>query len=98
MHPDFRGLGLGKRLLAFILASAVRQGAAYATLEVRGQNHLARNLYRKLDFRFVGIRKGYYQDNGEDAFLLERRLFPSDFSRLAELSGFSDEFRGLTQI
>lgn len=98
VHPDYRGLGLGKRLLASTLIAALERGAAYATLEVRGQNTRARNLYRSLGFRFVGLRKGYYQDNGEDAYLLERRIFSKDCKTLSALSGFAEGFRGLTDV
>ena len=40
------------------------------TLEVRRSNHIAQRLYEKLGFKFVGYRKGYYSDNGEDALIM----------------------------
>ena len=45
-------------------------GACYATLEVRVSNTRAQNLYKSLGFVSVGKRKKYYEDNGEDAFLM----------------------------
>jgi len=37
---------------------------------VRASNAAALALYAKLGYRRVGIRTGYYVDNGEDAHLL----------------------------
>ena len=45
-------------------------GAAYATLEVRKSNLTAQNLYKSLGYVSVGVRKRYYEDNGEDALLM----------------------------
>ena len=39
------------------------------TLEVRKTNLIAQGLYRKLHFIQLGVRKRYYEDNGEDALL-----------------------------
>ena len=41
----------------------------YMTLEVRRSNVRAQTLYQSLGFEYVGVRKRYYEDNGEDAFL-----------------------------
>ena len=43
------------------------------TLEVRPSNKKAQELYRKLGFNKVAIRRNYYKDN-EDAFLLLKDL------------------------
>ena len=39
-------------------------------LEVRPSNTGAQTLYRKLGFRMIGLRKGYYTNPPEDAFVL----------------------------
>jgi ribosomal-protein-alanine N-acetyltransferase len=70
VHPDWRSRGVGKILLAALLRHAASHGAASATLEVRTGNAAARSLYRGFGFRTVGRRKGYYQNNGEDAVLM----------------------------
>jgi len=43
---------------------------------VRRSNDAAQTLYRSLGFEVCGLRKGYYSDNGEDAWLMERKLQP----------------------
>ncbi|MBI3359583.1 MAG: ribosomal protein S18-alanine N-acetyltransferase [Chloroflexi bacterium] len=70
VHPDYRGQGIGERLLVAMLEHARSLGATLATLEVRVGNVVAQNLYRKYGFEEVGRRNGYYRDNGEDALLM----------------------------
>lgn len=70
VHPDFRGLGIGKRLLAQSLLAAYQRGARMAYLEVRRGNIVAQSLYRQFGFVVAGERKRYYQDNNEDALLM----------------------------
>ena len=39
-------------------------------LEVRVSNEAAIGLYEKYGFKSLGSRKGYYQDNNEDALIM----------------------------
>lgn len=70
VHPDFRGMGFGKWLLAHALLAASREGARKAFLEVRSGNLTAQKLYRDFGFEVTGIRPHYYRDNMEDALLM----------------------------
>jgi ribosomal-protein-alanine N-acetyltransferase len=70
VRPGVRGQGIGEQLLVAGLTTARERGAALATLEVRESNLPAIELYQKLGFESVGLRKGYYRDNGEDAILM----------------------------
>lgn len=70
VDPNFRGKKIGKRLLVNILDEAMHRGARRATLEVRRHNPPAQNLYHKYGFHQVAIRKGYYTNNNEDAFIM----------------------------
>lgn len=76
VHPDFRGRKLGESLLRRLMAEAVASGARKMTLEVRVSNDRALGLYRKLGFRDVGVRRGYYTDNKEDALIMWADLPP----------------------
>jgi ribosomal-protein-alanine N-acetyltransferase len=69
-HPDFRGSGVGRRLLAHGLLAAHARGARLAYLEVRRSNRTAQALYEKFGFKVVGERPRYYKDNNEDALLM----------------------------
>lgn len=65
----FRGLGIGLKVTQALLQYAANMGVQYMTLEVRRSNLVAQSLYKKLGFLELGVRKRYYEDNGEDAFL-----------------------------
>jgi ribosomal-protein-alanine N-acetyltransferase len=70
VHPDWRGRGLGEMLLLALIETALLKGAGELTLEVRVSNLVAQHMYRKLGFQQVGVRKGYYSDNKEDALIM----------------------------
>lgn len=73
-HPDRRGKGVGKELLAHVLASAASAGCSLATLEVRAGNRPAIALYERAGFKTVHVRARYYQDDEEDALVMLRGL------------------------
>lgn len=72
VHPDYRGFGIGKLLMESAILLSEEHRCPRITLEVRRTNTVAQNLYRSLAFQMAGIRKGYYTDNGEDAFIMVR--------------------------
>jgi len=72
---DWRGRGLGAWLLWNLLERARQLGAFEATLEVRASNKVAQSLYAKFGFVKVGERRRYYQDNGEDAWIMTIQAF-----------------------
>ncbi len=57
-------------ILNELFAEAADAGAECFTLEVRVSNEPAINLYKGFGFREAGLRKGYYEDNGEDALIM----------------------------
>jgi ribosomal-protein-alanine N-acetyltransferase len=72
IRPELRGRGLGRQLLARVLADAERIGAPNATLEVRRSNVAAQRLYEGAGFRLAGVRTSYYTQPIEDALILLR--------------------------
>jgi ribosomal-protein-alanine N-acetyltransferase len=70
VHPSFRQRNIAEKLLRTLLICAGQDGAVLATLEVRSSNVPALRLYKKLGFKVVGVRQGYYRDNREDALLM----------------------------
>jgi len=68
--PEYRGEGVGEFLMRSLIAAARERGASKMTLEVRKSNYIAQNLYTKLGFEPVGIRRGYYLDDKEDAVIM----------------------------
>jgi ribosomal-protein-alanine N-acetyltransferase len=75
-HPEYRRRGLSEYLLLQMIEQCRSQDARLVTLEVRASNRAAQQLYTKLGFVKVGLRRGYYQDNGEDALLMTLSLEP----------------------
>ena len=80
-HTAWRGRRIGERILMNLMREAQRRNAALVTLEVRTSNNVAQNLYLKYGFEEVGRRRGYYQDNLEDALLMTVTNFTSDAYR-----------------
>lgn len=78
VRTAYRGLRLGERLMREIMLLAGRMGMTKMTLEARVSNTVAQSLYSKLGFKPVGLRKGYYSDNQEDALIMWCDL-PEDF-------------------
>lgn len=70
VHPDYRRLGIGERLLINNIEVALEQKANRMILEVRVSNESAQNLYHKYGFKSLDLRRKYYQDNDEDALVL----------------------------
>lgn len=73
VSPDFRRKGVGDALIEELLKVTVEAGVRSHTLEVRKSNAGALRLYEKHGFKPEGERKGYYEDNGEDALIMWRR-------------------------
>ena len=70
VRETLRGNGIGELLLIGCLREAVAYGSQVMTLEARVSNFIAQRLYEKYRFKSVGIRKGYYSDNREDAVIM----------------------------
>jgi ribosomal-protein-alanine N-acetyltransferase len=71
VDPDRRRHGIATALIAALLAE-VGDRDSQVTLEVRRSNAGAIALYERFGFRSAGVRRRYYQDNGEDAVIMWR--------------------------
>lgn len=70
VHPDYRGKGIGKKLMESLISSLKEENCIAITLEVRESNEVAKNLYKSFGFLSEGIRKNFYEDNKEDANIM----------------------------
>lgn len=70
VHPEHRRRGFARALLHDLLRAAWRIGCRSVWLEVRAGNRVAQGLYLDAGFRPVGVRKGYYRKEGEDAVVM----------------------------
>jgi [ribosomal protein S18]-alanine N-acetyltransferase len=62
--------GIATLLLLDAVAVSLRHQTRHISLEVAAGNNGAQALYRRFGFVPVGVRKGYYQLTGEDAFVM----------------------------
>lgn len=70
VHPNYRKQGIASKLFKEFLDYCKNKGCIAYTLEVRNSNKAAKALYEKYNFKQDGIRKGYYEDNKEDAIIM----------------------------
>jgi ribosomal-protein-alanine N-acetyltransferase len=71
VDPNLRRQGIASALLEELYERAGDASAQF-TLEVRRSNQAAIELYQRDGFRIAGLRRRYYQDNGEDALIMWR--------------------------
>lgn len=70
VQAEERGRGVGTAVTRALMQYAANMGVQYLTLEVRKSNLAAQKMYKSLGFLELGVRKRYYEDNGEDAYLM----------------------------
>ena len=66
---EYRGLGLGNKLVDEVISVCTKENIEMLTLEVRVSNEFAIKMYEKIGFKVGSIRKNYYENN-EDALLM----------------------------
>jgi len=73
VDPNFRRKHIGKALVSTMIEVTKNNGISSWTLEVRPSNSQAIKLYEKMGFTEAGLRKGYYENNNEDALIMWRK-------------------------
>lgn len=74
--PEHRQAGVGAMLLMKLLDEARLRGASRYLLEVRASNAPAIGMYEKFGFKTIDVRRAYYENNKEDAVIMERNDRP----------------------
>jgi ribosomal-protein-alanine N-acetyltransferase len=70
VDPGFHRHKVGTRLLLALVDASKARKVRSMTLEVRRTNDGAQAMYRQFGFQTVGVRKGYYVETGEDAYIM----------------------------
>ncbi|NLX61945.1 MAG: ribosomal protein S18-alanine N-acetyltransferase [Tissierellia bacterium] len=70
VDEKYRNKGIGSKIMEGLIQLCIDRNIVSMTLEVRKSNEAAKALYKKFGFKEYGIRKGYYQDNNEDAIIM----------------------------
>lgn len=73
VHKDFRGRGVGSKLLENLIVYAKDNNLKILNLEVNEKNLYAIRLYNKFGFNNVGTRKNYY-DSQCSAIIMNKQL------------------------
>jgi ribosomal-protein-alanine N-acetyltransferase len=74
-HPEYRRIGVGRRLLEHAINEGLMRDVAFVLLEVRASNEAAQTLYKKLGFSYISRRRDYYRSPTEDAFVMKLKLY-----------------------
>ena len=78
--PEHLRKHIGEALLVRLLDCCYENKIKYITLEVRVSNVPAIKLYEKYGFKSLGTRRGYYQNNNEDALIMwTENIFYDEF-------------------
>jgi len=77
VRESYRRRGIGELLLMSAIDLGMQRNARVVSLEVRVSNLGAQALYEKYGFGRVGLRKGYYSDNHEDAYVMTTDVITS---------------------
>lgn len=74
VSPAYRRGGIGGQMVSKLISKLSSQRRTRITLEVRETNLTAQLFFRSQDFRATRVLRAYYEDTGEDAFLMQYRF------------------------
>src|SRR5205807_2738743 len=74
VHPTCRRYRIGSQMVAKLISKLSSHRRTRITLEVRETNLTAQLFFRAQGFKAVRVLRTYYEDSGEDAFLMQYRL------------------------
>jgi [ribosomal protein S18]-alanine N-acetyltransferase len=74
VHDDWRRLGVGAQMVAKLISKLSSHRRTRISLEVRETNLAAQLFFSKQQFRAIRVLRGFYEDSGEDAFLMQYRF------------------------
>lgn len=70
VESEYRGRGIGLMLMQELKHRAGEKSVSKIVLEVRVSNATAISLYEKCGFKNLGIRKNFYEQPVEDAYIM----------------------------
>ena len=69
--PDHQRTGIGAQMVSKLIGKLSSHRRTRITLAVRESNLSAQLFFRVQDFRAAKVLRGYYEDSGEDAYLMQ---------------------------
>jgi ribosomal-protein-alanine N-acetyltransferase len=77
VSPGYRRTGIGAQMISKLVGKLSSHRRTKITLAVRETNLPAQLFFRAQEFRALKVLRNYYEDSGEDAFLMQYRI-PND--------------------
>jgi [ribosomal protein S18]-alanine N-acetyltransferase len=74
VNPGCRRSGVGEQMVQKLISKLSSHRRTRITLEVRETNLAAQLFFSKQSFKAVRVLRAYYEDSGEDAFLMQYRF------------------------
>jgi ribosomal-protein-alanine N-acetyltransferase len=74
VHPSYRRYGVGSQMVAKLISKLSSHRRTRISLEVRETNLVAQLFFSRQGFRAMRVLRAYYEDSGEDAYLMEYRF------------------------
>src|SRR6266404_1449436 len=71
VHPGWRRRGVGAQMVGKLISKLSSHRRTRITLEVRETNLAAQLFFSRQGFRAVRVLRSYYEDSGEDAFVMQ---------------------------
>ena len=82
VDPGYHRHRIGMRLMLALVDASRDRRVRSMTLEVRRANAGAQAMYKKFGFETVGVRRGYYVETGEDAYIMwAEGIWSPDYER-----------------
>jgi ribosomal-protein-alanine N-acetyltransferase len=82
VDPAYHRHGVGTRLMLSLIEESRERRVRSMTLEVRRANAGAQAMYRSFGFQTVGVRRGYNDETGEDAYIMwAEGVWTPDYAR-----------------
>ncbi len=72
--PEHRRAGVGNQMVSKLVGKLSSHRRSKITLAVRERNLDAQMFFRTQEFKATRVLRNYYDDSGEDAFLMEYRV------------------------
>jgi ribosomal-protein-alanine N-acetyltransferase len=72
VHPHYRRLGAGRKLMEFYIEFSSRRGSRAFYLEVNSSNRSAIRLYQSFSYQSFGVRKKFYQEKFDALLMLKK--------------------------
>jgi [ribosomal protein S18]-alanine N-acetyltransferase len=85
VSPHCRRGGVGAQMVAKLISKLSSHRRTRITLEVRETNLAAQLFFRTQGFKAMRVLRAFYEDSGEDAFLMEFRVGGDDDTDLFEV-------------